>query len=90
MIVEIQLLAPRTVTIQDNTLPVINCPAAVTVECNATTPDAGTGNATAIDNCSGVLSMGNDITYMDNDSPSGRIKLSGFFLCHNTYMESGR
>ena len=51
----------QTITISDNTAPVITAPAAITVNCGASTLPAATGTATATDNCTGTVA----ITYTD-------------------------
>ncbi len=53
---------PQTITVTDTHGPVITCPANTAVNCAATTQPAGTGMATATDDCSGVAS----ITYSDS------------------------
>ncbi|MBP7239522.1 MAG: HYR domain-containing protein, partial [Saprospiraceae bacterium] len=50
-----------TVTVRDNTPPLIICPGNVTVDCTASTLPANTGSATAIDLCDSSP----DITYTD-------------------------
>jgi len=47
----------QVITITDSTGPVLTCPADTAVDCAATTQPAGTGTATAVDNCSGVASI---------------------------------
>ncbi|HEX9751100.1 MAG TPA: hypothetical protein VGB22_07455, partial [candidate division Zixibacteria bacterium] len=41
----------QIITVEDNTAPVISCPANVSVECPGSTAPASTGTATATDNC---------------------------------------
>ena len=41
----------QTITINDNTAPVISCPENIAVDCSGTTDPAVTGTATAEDNC---------------------------------------
>jgi len=61
-----------TVTVNDNQPPAISCPPPATVECGASTLPAGTGTATATDNCTAPGSI--VITYTDvvvyNPTPS--------------------
>jgi len=52
----------QVITVEDNTAPVISCPANVVVDCNDPTVPAHTGTATASDNCDGSV----DIIYSDN------------------------
>ena len=60
MIVVIQLPCNQSIRVQDTSVPVINCPNPVTIECNASTDPANTGgSATAMDVCSGMLTAGN-------------------------------
>ncbi|MCH2214251.1 MAG: hypothetical protein MK086_03680, partial [Flavobacteriales bacterium] len=47
--------------IVDNTAPVITCPSDVTVDCDGDSSPAGTGTATATDDCGGDV----DISYVD-------------------------
>jgi len=51
----------QTITIDDSTLPVITCPANVTMECTEVTLPVNTGEATASDNCD----MSPAVTYAD-------------------------
>lgn len=44
----------QTIVIDDNTAPTLTCPPNLTITCTANTLPAGTGTATATDNCSGV------------------------------------
>ncbi len=44
----------QTITVLDNTVPTITCPANVTVQCASLVPAPNTGSVTASDNCSGV------------------------------------
>ncbi len=56
----------QQITIEDATPPVISCPAAVTVECDASTDPSDTGTATATDNCTADADI--VIDYSDNTS----------------------
>lgn len=54
----------QTITVADNTKPVLTVPADITIQCNASTAPANTGQATATDNsssCGGTVS----VTYVD-------------------------
>jgi len=45
----------QTVTVTDNILPTINCPAAITVQCAADVPAVNISSVVASDNCPGVV-----------------------------------
>ena len=49
--------ANQTIVINDNTPPVITCPAPITVVCASDVPAANTGLVTTSDNCSGVVAV---------------------------------
>ncbi len=53
----------QTITVEDNTPPMIICPPVVSIECDEDTSSANTGMATATDNCSGA----SDITIIFSD-----------------------
>ena len=53
----------QTVTVHDITNPVITCPANVTINCEADNTPAGTGTATATDNCAAAANIA--ITFID-------------------------
>ncbi len=57
----------QTITVQDNVPPVITCPANATIECDDDSTPAGTGMATAVDNCGGPVT----ITFADATIPGG-------------------
>ena len=57
--------AVQTITKQDNTPPVINCPIPITINCDASSLPANTGTATATDNCD----LSPLITYTDVTVP---------------------
>ena len=52
----------QTISIQDDVAPTINCPANVTVDCNASTAPGNTGTATANDSCDNSVTP----TYSDS------------------------
>ncbi|MFN8295865.1 MAG: HYR domain-containing protein [Chitinophagales bacterium] len=56
-----------TLTVIDNTAPVISCPANVTIYCQDPTDVSATGNATAVDNCSSVVTITS--TDVSNQNP---------------------
>ena len=47
----------QIITVNDETAPVITCPAAVTVSCASAVPAVNTGAVTATDNCAGVITI---------------------------------
>src|SRR4029078_11783639 len=47
----------QTITVIDNTLPTITCPANVTVSCTANVPAANVGAVTTSDNCGGAVTV---------------------------------
>ena len=51
----------QTITIMDDTDPVVTCPANITIACNESSDPSNTGTATAIDNCDADP----DIAYSD-------------------------
>ncbi len=57
----------QTITVQDNVPPMITCPANATIECDDDSTPAGTGMATATDNCGGPVT----ITFADATIPGG-------------------
>ena len=59
-------LCITTVDVTDTIAPVITCPADTTVECGASTLPAATGQASATDNCAGIVG----IIYSDQINPS--------------------
>jgi len=65
----------QTITVYDDTPPVINCPGNVTVQCADNVPVAGIGQVTAVDNCGGIPV----ITY-DGEVLVGQTCVDGFNL----------
>ena len=55
----------QVIIVVDNTAPIITCPADVTVDCEDDSSSAGTGSASATDNCD------NDVTVTESDSVAG-------------------
>ncbi|HEY3386457.1 MAG TPA: T9SS type A sorting domain-containing protein [Saprospiraceae bacterium] len=51
----------QTITVVDDVLPVLTCPANITITCTASTLPASTGTATATDNCDPTL----EVTFSD-------------------------
>ena len=47
----------QTITVVDLVAPVITCPASLTIDCTDDNSPTGTGNATAVDACSGVATI---------------------------------
>ena len=63
----------QTITVHDVTNPVITCPVDVTINCEADNTPAGTGTATATDNCAPVanITVGfSDVSTYDSDPAS--------------------
>lgn len=59
-----------TVTVNDNTAPVITRPADITVQCGSSIDPSVTGNATASDACSGEI-ISPDLWYVDDTPGTG-------------------
>ncbi len=55
----------QVITVTDDTGPTIMCPANTSIDCSESTDPSNTGSATAMDDCSGVMS----ITSSDSDAP---------------------
>ncbi len=59
----------QTITVHDITSPVITCPGNVTINCEDDNTPAGTGFATATDNCTPVANIVITSTYVSTQSP---------------------
>ncbi len=57
----------QTITVSDEIIPVITCPADISIDCTESTDPSNTGTATATDNCSAEA----DIVITYADVPSG-------------------
>jgi hypothetical protein len=51
----------QTITVVDNQLPTITCPASITVKCASDVPDVDINSVTATDNCLAVISHVSDV-----------------------------
>jgi hypothetical protein len=67
----------QTITVQDVTAPVITCPAATTISCEASQLPANTGSATATDNCAPAANIA--ITYSDASTQDPDINNCGHY-----------
>lgn len=47
----------QTITVDDNAVPTLTCPAPVTVSCASQVPPVNTGSVTTSDNCGGVVTV---------------------------------
>jgi len=50
-------ICAQTITVFDNTVPTITCPAPVTVQCASLVPAVNTASPTATDNCGGAVTI---------------------------------
>jgi phosphatidylethanolamine-binding protein (PEBP) family uncharacterized protein len=63
--------ASFTVTVNDNEAPIFtNCPSAMTISCDASSDVSSTGNAQAMDNCTGVSISHSDASTQNPDAGS--------------------
>ena len=62
------------ITVQDNTPPVLNCPANITISCETSTMPSTTGVATAVDQCGAVFTGFTDQLFTQSCNGTGLIE----------------
>jgi len=66
----------QIITVNDQTPPVITCPAAITVSCASAVPAPNTASVTATDNCAGVITITHISDVITNQTCPNRFTLT--------------